>query len=116
MIGNLPCELTECRQLWDFLYVDDAIDALYRLICKDKACGVYNFGSGISKELREYVMTMYRLTGSRSELRFGAVPYPKTGIVHTNPDVGRLLRETSWSPTVSFEEGIERLIRASINK
>lgn len=28
LMGNEPCDLTKCIQQWDFLYIDDAIEAL----------------------------------------------------------------------------------------
>lgn len=115
MMQNKPCELTECVQLWDFLYVDDAIKALYKLIESEKANGVYNFGSGISKPLKEFILEMKTLTKSSSVLKFGAVPYPVTGIVHTNPSIEKLCSDISWKPEVSFSEGINKVIRKQRN-
>lgn len=110
MLQNKSCDLTQCIQLWDFLYIDDAIDALVKLIESSTSEGIYNLGSGISKPLKEYVEIMYKLTNSKSVLNYGAVAYPPTGMVHTNPSVQRLMRELEWSPKISFEEGIRRVI------
>lgn len=110
MLQNKPCMLTECIQMWDFLYVDDAVEALHKLIASKRAHGVYNFGTGTAKKLKEYVMLMHRLTGSNSKLIFGAIPYPATGIVHTNPSILRLTGEISWKPRTTFVEGIEHVI------
>ena len=111
MLANRPCRLSECRQMWDYLYVDDAIDGLIRL-CKDPCPdGVYNFGSGDARPLREYVEDMARLTQTKSELLYGAVPYPPTGMVSIWPDVSKLKRELHWEPKVSFEEGIQSILR-----
>lgn len=112
MLRNQPCELTKCIQRWDFLYIDDAVDALYKLINIKTAKGVYNFGSGISNELKEYVMLMYKLTNSKSELLFGKIPYPQTGIVNTNPSIEKLKNEIDWEPMVTFEDGIKKVIVA----
>ena len=112
MLLNQPCDLTECVQKWDFLYIDDAVDALIRLIemkCQD---GVYNFGSGDSRPLKEFVWEMKELTGSKSQLNFGAVPYPSTGIVSLAPDISKLRQELNWAPQVSFAQGISRVIKA----
>lgn len=111
MLQNKPCELTECIQLWDFLYIDDAIDAIAALMESNTAEGIYNFGSGISRPLKKYVEIMYRLAGSNSALHYGKVAYPVTGIVHTNPSIQKLTSETGWTPKVSFTEGIKRVIK-----
>lgn len=110
MLQNAPCELTRCVQLWDFLYIDDAINALLRLLQNENAQGVYNFGSGISRPLKDYIEIMYDLTESRSQLLYGAVEYPETGMVHTNPSIARLREAIDWEPQISFEEGIRRVI------
>lgn len=112
MLKDHVCELTQCIQMWDFLYIDDAIGALYKLICSESARGVYNFGSGVSRELKEYVILMRRLTESKSRLLFGKVPYPATGMVNTNPSVEKLEAEVDWRPEVTFEDGIKMVIEA----
>lgn len=110
MLRNKECNLTKCTQIWDFLYIDDAIEALYKLIESNHADGIYNFGSGVSKPLREYVERMYQLTHSNSKLNYGAIDYPPTGIVHTNPSIDKLTNEINWRPMTSFQDGIKKVI------
>ena len=112
MLHNLDCNFTESLQIWDYLYVDDAIDGLIALtqcICQD---GIYNFGSGDSKPLKEYIEQIYEVTNSKSKLIFGSLLYPTNGIVNLNPDISKLIRETGWFPKVSFQEGIEKIIKS----
>lgn len=108
MLENKPCELTECIQLWDFLYIDDAIDGLVKLVEDDVPEGIYNFGSGYSAPLKEFVDQMKKITNSNSELRYGAIPYPSTGIVNVNPEVKKLMK-CGWIPKIEFKEGIKRI-------
>lgn len=110
MLQNRPCMMTECIQSWDYLYIDDAITALELLITEDRASGIYNLGSGSSFMLKEYVEIMYRVTNSKSELIFGAIPYPATGMVNLNPDVNKLIG-LGWMPKVSFEEGVKKVVQ-----
>lgn len=106
MLDDEPCELTECVQLWDFLYIDDAIDGLVKLIENDSSEGIYNFGSGYSAPLKEFIEEMKEITNSDSELRYGSIPYPATGIVNINPDVSKLMN-CGWKTKTSFAEGIK---------
>lgn len=53
---------------------------------------------------------------SKSDLCFGAVPYPDTGMVNTNPDVERLKNEISWNPQFSVEQGIKKVIEKQKSK
>lgn len=109
MLNNVPCDLTLCKQKWDFLYIDDAIEGIIKLIESEAAYGVYNFGSGESFPLKEYIEEMYRITGSKSKLNYGTIPYPETGIVQTDPCVDKL-KSIGWEPRVKFREGIKLVI------
>lgn len=110
MLRNEPCKLTQCIQMWDFLYIDDAIKALLKLLQCENAKGVYNFGSGVSRQLKEYIEIMYDVAKSKSTLLYGEIPYPKTGMVHTNPSISRLCETIHWKPEIQFEEGIRKVI------
>lgn len=110
MLANIKCELTECVQLWDFLYISDAIKGLVYLIEKECSDGIYNFGSGDTRELKTFIMEMYEITQSKSELLFGKIPYPSTGMVSIYPSIEKLQSETGWKPNVTFQEGIKRVI------
>ena len=98
MLENKPCELTQGIQMWDFLYIDDAIEALYRLCTQECPNGVYNFGSGDMRQLRDYVMEMAQITHTESELRVWRNSYSTTGIVSLWPDVSKLEHELDWAP------------------
>lgn len=111
MLSNRSCDLTECIQQWDFMFIDDAVDLLFELIETKEASGAFNFGSGVSKPLKEYVYEMYRLTRSSSKLHFGAVPYPVTGMVHTNPSIEKLKQYVKDIHVRSFAEGIQAVIK-----
>lgn len=109
MLKNEPCELTECIQLWDFLYIDDAIDGLVKLVEDDVPEGIYNFGSGYSAPLKEFIEEMKEITNSDSELRYGFIPYPATGIVDVNPDVSKLMK-CGWEYKTSFQKGVMKIV------
>ena len=110
MLKNEPCSMTSCVQMWDYVYIDDVVTGLVKLLTEDHPEGVYNFGSGDCRPLKEYVEEMYRITGSSSVLHYGAVPYPATGIVNIHPDISKL-RSIGWTPAVTFAEGFQRIIK-----
>lgn len=110
MLADRPCRLTQGIQMWDYLYIDDAVEALVELCGSKCPSGVYNFGSGDTRQLRDYVKEMERITGTKSELLFGAIPYPETGMVSLCPDISKLKRELNWKPKTSFSDGVRILI------
>jgi nucleoside-diphosphate-sugar epimerase len=112
MLKGLPCNLTLGIQKWDFLYISDAIEALLCLARKPCEDGVYNLGSGISRPLKEYIYEIRDILGSKSDLIFGAVPYPSTGMVSTEPDISKIIDQTGWEPQIPFQKGIQEVIKA----
>lgn len=110
MLSGDACALTQGLQMWDFLYLDDAIRALARLCEYPCAEGVYNFGSGDTRRLRSFIEEMAQITGTNSELLFGAIPYSETGMVSLWPDISKLKRELDWTPNITFAEGIRLIL------
>lgn len=104
-----PCDMTECTQQWDYLYIDDAVAAVALLLTDRGAKGVYNIGSGDNHPLRYYVEEMHKISRSKSALCFGKVPYTAAGKVDLNPSVNKLMA-LDWRPKMSFTSGIMRII------
>lgn len=111
MLDNEDCNMTPCTQMWDYLYIDDAIEGVIGLCSKECPDGAYNFGSGDCRPLKEFVDEMKRILQSKSELNFGAVPYTPAGVVSIQPNIGRL-KSTGWEPRVSFSQGIQNIVKA----
>ena len=72
--GEVP-ELTKCEQIWDFLYVDDAADAIVDVAETRSPAGVFNLGSGEGRPLRDTVMLLRDLVRPGAELGIGKVAY-----------------------------------------
>lgn len=110
MRNNEVCDLTECNQMWNYLYVTDAISALMCLLFQECKSGIYNVGYNISKPLKAFIDEMYYVTKSSSILNYGAIPYPNTGMVSINPSVKKMMA-LGWYPKVTFKEGIEQILK-----
>jgi len=104
MMKNEDCELTDSLQMWDYLQVKDAAEALVRLLEKGEI-GAYNVASDSPRPLKEYILEMQRITGSKSRLLFGA----KQGTAGIFPNIEKM-KKIGWQPKISFEAGIKALI------
>lgn len=114
MLRNEPCKLTQGLQMWDFMYIDDAVEALVHLCAGEGEDGVYNFGSGDVRPLRNYILELAQITATKSELCFGAVPYPPTGIVSIWPNIAKLKQQLRTQKMTSFAEGVQETIASMI--
>lgn len=107
MLHGDKIELNECTQLWDYLYVDDAIDALLNICYNNALGGVYNFATGEHRMLREFILDMKDAVNSNSEVIFGAVKYDGL-YIDLRPNVTKL-KSTGWIQKTSFKDGIRKV-------
>lgn len=110
MKSNETCEMTECIQKWDYLYVDDAVKAIFNLCTVDCPDGAYNLASGDVRQLKDYVEEMYEVLDSNSELKYGAIPYPDSGMVSIQPSIEKICKETLWNAETKFRDGLKAII------
>lgn len=108
--GEKP-RYTKLEQLWDYIYIDDLIEALYLLGIYGKPDGVYPIGSGQARPLAEYIRQIQAEIAPDVPLGIGALPY-KFGSKPDNSvlDITALRTDTGFAPQVTFEEGIGRTI------
>lgn len=109
MLGNEEILLSLGEQIWDFLYISDVISAFRKLIEKDVEAGCYNIATNEHRTLRSYIEEMKEVTGSKSNLVFGAVPYGTDVIPHVICVTDKIRKEIDWMPEVAFSEGIKRM-------
>ncbi|MBQ7582898.1 MAG: NAD-dependent epimerase/dehydratase family protein [Lachnospiraceae bacterium] len=107
--GRRP-SLTGGEQLWDFIYGDDVARALYLLAEKGRDGEIYVIGSGRSRLLKDYLLTIRDLIDPTLELGLNEKPYPENAVMHLACDITKIKKEVGFEPAVSFEEGIRRTI------
>jgi nucleoside-diphosphate-sugar epimerase len=109
LAGDRP-RLTACEQVWDYLYVEDAAEAVYQVAVTPTAEGVFNLGSGHGVVLREFVEQARDLIDPGLPLGLGEVPYRPDQVMHLEVDVSRLAAAAGWQPTTSTADGLTRTI------
>lgn len=109
MQRNEPIALTKGEQIWDYLYSEDAANALYLLGEKGKSGKTYCLGSGEGRPLREYIEIMKEVVGSESVLNFGEIPYGEKQVMWLQADIEELVKQVNFTVRVDFESGIKML-------
>ena len=90
-----------------FLYIDDLVDGLVKLMNSDKS-GPYNFGHPEAYKLHDVVKLIVKLSESESKIK-KADPYPflnREGLA----DVSKTKEDLGWLPLVDVEEGMQKTI------
>jgi dTDP-glucose 4,6-dehydratase len=96
-------------QTRSFCYVDDLIRGLVLLAESGEHMPV-NLGNPGEFTILELAETVLRVTGSRSEIVFEALPIDDPQI--RQPDITRAREVLGWSPEVELEEGLRRMLAA----
>ncbi|WP_029008362.1 NAD-dependent epimerase/dehydratase family protein [Azospirillum halopraeferens] len=109
LLAGRPAEVSHGRQIRDFVYVDDAADALAALV-RGTATGAFNLASGDPVRLRDVVGTVAAQLGGEHLVRYGHRQPQKGEPTLLCADISRLCEATGWRPTVTLPDGIARTI------
>lgn len=116
-LKNVPhLDLTEGKQMRDYIYIDDAIDAFNRVLNarEEEKYKEYQLGTGRLTSVKDFAETVHSLTNSSTVLRFGAIPYQDFEIMESKADNLSLLA-LGWKDKVSIEQGLKKTISYESN-
>lgn len=97
------------KQTRSFIYVDDLISGLMRLMGSGlmEPC---NLGNPVEHTVLELAEKVVRLVG-RADNTIEHKPLPVDDPTRRKPDISRAQNLLDWNPKVSIEQGLERTIR-----
>jgi len=94
----------------DFLWVDDAVGALFALI-EQKVAGVFNVGSGHGISIGELVGLVQQAAGTgQPVMALHMLDQPS----HLVLDIAATRQCLGWSPRMLLEEGIRKLVKTKM--
>lgn len=111
MLNGEATAFTAGEQLWDYLYSSDAGRAFYLIGERAMESKIYCLGSGHARKLKEYIQIMRDIINPNIDPGIGLIPYGKNTIMNLCADVSELTKDTGWTPTIEFEEGIKEFIK-----
>ncbi len=107
---TLPLTLGEQKR--DFIYIDDVVEAyvkvLENLSILERVQQI-ELGSGEAVYLRNFIEITHQLTGSRTELLFGQIPYRENDDMCMVANI-EVLKKLGWKPRFDIASGIKKTI------
>jgi len=95
------------RDVKDFIYVDDVVDAIVGALLQLESFTVLNIASGKAVTIQDVISTMLRIEGQASvDVRYD--PTKPTMIPLRLIDINEASRRIGFVPKVSLEEGLRR--------
>jgi dTDP-glucose 4,6-dehydratase len=95
------------QQTRSFCYVADLIRGLHLLADSDEHLPV-NLGNPVEFSILELAQTVIRVTSSKSEIVYEALPVDDPQI--RQPDITRARQVLGWEPEIQLEEGLRRML------
>jgi CDP-paratose synthetase len=113
--SNMPeLNLTKGEQVRDFINIADVVAAfkiiVERMILGKKVDSEYSLGSGIGISLRNFVEEVKDMTKSKTQIKYGAIPYFSGEPMYSEADITSL-QAIGWQPTVNLRAGIYSYIK-----
>ncbi len=110
--GRLP-PLTNPRTARDFVYVDDAVEALLRVAATAgiRPGSIYNVCSGTQTDLATIVAEIRKILSIQAEPAWETMPGRAWDTSAWVGDPAAILRDTGWRAETSLRDGLRKTIR-----
>jgi len=114
LFSDSPIEMTEGKQILDFIHVEDVVDFYCTLIKKrnliSKPVSEYHLGTGIGTSIRDLSAIIENICGRKANIAWGKRQYRHCDVMHAVAPVAFIKKEFDWEAKVSIPQGIKRLI------
>ena len=97
-------------QLRDFLYIDDAVNAIYKSLKSNKNNGeIINIGSQKPIKIRDLILKIIKLIGKGKPI-FSKIKIRSDEPIRLYPDISKAKDILNWYPKFSLEKGLKKTI------
>jgi nucleoside-diphosphate-sugar epimerase len=108
-VKNEPIPCNSGQKKRDYIYIDDAVDLILKLL-ETKKTVVVNGAGGKPYRLLDVIDIVKALTQSKSEVKIGEIPDRITERDEWLSDITRAKKLFGWEPKVDLEEGLRRMV------
>ncbi len=110
-IHNKKFDCSEGKQLRDFLYIDDLINAIIKTLTKRNLIGqIINIGSGQPTSIKELILNICRLAKG-GQPQFGKISLRRDEIDKLYPSIKKSIKLLNWKPKISLKNGLKKTIK-----
>lgn len=109
MLKNETLVFGSCESLFDIINVNDLVYGMYLLADKVKISNTYYIGSGDIRRLKDYLLSIAEIIGTKSKITFGDTTKDDLLIDEDWLSLYRIQRDTGYEPHWNFENSILEL-------
>ena len=110
-------DLTNCLQEKDFIFIDDVVELVSRIIEKEESSGYHQYavGTGETKSLKEMIEILQKLAPDYScKFKFGAIPNADE-TCYLSVDKDLLKKDFNWFPKYNLYSGLKKTVECYIS-
>jgi UDP-glucose 4-epimerase len=103
--------MTQGEQTRDFVYVEDAVDAMVRAMVVENIHGeIFNICSGTEMSIRSMAERVMQIMQPTMELQPGVLPYRKNEVWRLFGSNEKAQRMLGWKPVTDIDSGLRKTI------
>ncbi len=106
ILSNEPSNFTNGIQLYDLIYIDDAINGIYLSSIKGVNGCEYYIGSGNPRPLKEYLEIIHNVVNPSKTIVYGTIPFNGVCLDKQQFDISKI-KEIGYVSTYNFENGLK---------
>ena len=109
---TFPC--SECTQKRDFIYIDDLVNALIKILLKKDGVNgeIINIGSGKAYQLKKIINSIKILCKGGNPI-YGKIKLRPDESKIYYPIIKKAKKILNWQPKVTLQNGLKKTIRSS---
>lgn len=116
MKNGSEMDMTEGKQVYSYLFIEDFKIILHKLVDKNITSGVYNISSNSPLSLMRLAEIIKSLVNPSFKINFGALPYRTQQSMHIQGEISKLQHEIGEIPFTDINFALSKTIQHYINK
>ncbi len=96
------------KQTRSFMYIDDLIEAIIKMMSKKNFIGPVNVGNPHEARIINLAKKIIQLTKSQSKITYNSLP--EGDPQRRRPDIGLAKKALNWQPKINLEDGLNKTI------
>lgn len=105
------CSFSEAEQLYDFVYIDDAVDAFLAIGENGIAYKEYYIGNEKPRKLKTFLFELRDCVNKNVSIGIGDLHFEGVSLTYREFDTCALCEDTGFKPKVDFRDGIIKTIK-----
>lgn len=109
IISGESLKLTSCQQIYDFIYITDAAEAIKTASINGKNLTSYYIGNKNQRKLKDFILEIKEVLNFDVNIEFGAVPFNGTYFTYSELIDTHSIFKLGFDVNVDFKTGIKML-------